>query len=105
MPKTIPLLPVTGLVSVTSPPTPGSAPVQVRVKMFVEILEPGDPPFKRPRTLGDLKRIYRWDAGTSTLRIPHTDRDFFVLGPDVLDGLADSTPMRLQVMYGPGVLP
>ncbi len=104
MPKRIPLLPVTGLPGFASP-FPGGPEVPVRFKMFVEILEPGDPPFERPRTLGDLKRGYRWDSLTSTLRVPHTDRDTFILGPDVLVGLPDSTPMRLQIMYGPGVEP
>lgn len=104
MSKRLPLAPVTGH-SGAAAPFLGAQPVAVTFRMFVEIWEPGDPPFRTPRTLGDLKRKYKWDPAASTLTVPHTATEAFTLGADVLAGLPDSTPMRLQMMYGPGVGP
>lgn len=98
MSKRFTLAPITGLKGEASP-RPDLPPVPVMFKMFVELWEPGDPPFRRPDTLAEIKRRY-WHPATSTLRIPSGDGEF-TLGPDVLAGLPETTIMRLQIMFEP----
>lgn len=102
MARRIPLAPIAGLPGVEAHPASGT-PVPVKLRMFLEIWEPGDPPMKR--TLGDLKRGFKWDAAAGTIRISHGDAGEFTIGPELIGGLPDTTPMRVNVMFGPGVGP
>lgn len=100
--RIVPLAPVTGLLGFGPHPTSGET-VPVRLKMFLEIWEPGDPPIKR--TLADLKRNFAWDQSTGALRIKHGNTEAFTIGPEILAGLPDTTPMRVGVVFGPGLRP
>lgn len=102
MPRRVPLSPIGGLPGVAPDPKTGDLRA-VLVKKFLEIREPGDPPFKR--TLGDLKRNFQWDERTGTLRIPYSATVVFTIGPDALGGLPDTAHVRINSMFGPGVRP
>jgi hypothetical protein len=70
--------------------------VPVMITLEGEIYEPGETLPPRVRTLGDWKRGRYWDALTSSLVIRVGD-GVMTIGPDVLAGLPDSTPVRIGI--------
>jgi hypothetical protein len=69
------------------------------VRYFVEIYEPGEALPAKVETLAKVKA--RWlDPLTGALRIPF-GRTVFTIGPDLVQGLPDNTPVQVKFTHQP----